>query len=274
MHAAIHRASGERPGPTFICSQSARRQWRGVVTSLWRLFVLGVRARVGNPQIAVHRVGPREPQRNGHFPAVSLVTLGACSTGFSDVLTSGDRFVGLPGMLLKADAPALVASLWPVRNYATPFSPIASANSVAVAKILRLRLRAPMHWLMRVARLGVAPPVWALVAKVLGESLLSRPMRMRQKLAACTLGGKLQHRQVRSARVLEAISMPRPPRNPTSTPPMQQLAQPLVDGVAPGANYGFGARPAASSAEYVASISVAGGTKTIKPSRPRVRSTR
>ena len=56
-----------------------------------------------------------------NLEAVRLVTLSACSTGMSDVLGSGEEMVGLPGGLLAAGAPAVVASLWPVHDVSTAF---------------------------------------------------------------------------------------------------------------------------------------------------------
>ena len=50
-----------------------------------------------------------------------LITLSACSTGMSDVFTSGEEFVGLPAALLETGAPAVVASLWPVHDVSTAF---------------------------------------------------------------------------------------------------------------------------------------------------------
>ena len=55
-----------------------------------------------------------------NLKAVRLVTLSACSTGVSDIL-SGEEMVGLPGGLLAAGAPAVVASLWPVHDVSTAF---------------------------------------------------------------------------------------------------------------------------------------------------------
>jgi len=50
-----------------------------------------------------------------------LVVLSACATGMSDVLASGEEFVGLPAALLEMGAPAVVASLWPVHDVSTAF---------------------------------------------------------------------------------------------------------------------------------------------------------
>ena len=48
-----------------------------------------------------------------------LVTLSACETGLTDVLSVPDEFVGLPGAFLRAGARAVMSSLWPVEDQST-----------------------------------------------------------------------------------------------------------------------------------------------------------
>lgn len=50
-----------------------------------------------------------------------LVTLSACETGMTEFRTMPDEFVGLPGALIEAGAPAVISSLWPVDDVSTRF---------------------------------------------------------------------------------------------------------------------------------------------------------
>jgi len=52
---------------------------------------------------------------------VWAVVLSACETGLTDVMASGEEFVGLPAGLLEAGAPLVLASLWPVHDVSTAF---------------------------------------------------------------------------------------------------------------------------------------------------------
>ncbi len=63
----------------------------------------------------------RETRQGMDLSAARVVTLSACETGVSDVMTGGEEFFGLPGGLLDAGAPAVVASLWPVHDVSTAF---------------------------------------------------------------------------------------------------------------------------------------------------------
>jgi len=49
----------------------------------------------------------------------SLVVLSACSTGMTDVLRSGEEFVGLPGALIEAGISTVIGSFWPVLDKST-----------------------------------------------------------------------------------------------------------------------------------------------------------
>ncbi len=50
-----------------------------------------------------------------------LVTLSACETGFSDIRSLSDEYIGLPNGFLFAGSPSIVSSLWTVRDLTTAF---------------------------------------------------------------------------------------------------------------------------------------------------------
>jgi CHAT domain-containing protein len=59
-------------------------------------------------------------RREGDLSSVRLAVLSACETGVADPF-HGEEFVGLPAGMMTAGAPAVVASLWPVRDVSTAF---------------------------------------------------------------------------------------------------------------------------------------------------------
>jgi len=51
-----------------------------------------------------------------NLTASRLVVLSACETGLIDIQESPDEFLGLPAGILQAGAPAVVSTLWSVRD--------------------------------------------------------------------------------------------------------------------------------------------------------------
>jgi CHAT domain-containing protein/tetratricopeptide (TPR) repeat protein len=60
-----------------------------------------------------------------------LVVLSACETGLSDITTSPDEFIGLPGTFIALGATGVISTLWPVSDAAT---------ALLIAKVYELHM--------------------------------------------------------------------------------------------------------------------------------------
>jgi CHAT domain-containing protein len=119
---------------------------------------------------------------------VWAVVLSACETGLTDVLASGEEFVGLPAGLLEAGAPLVLASLWPVHDVSTAFlmdecyrrhleegQPLAEALQGAAAW---LRGASKAELLERIARSNLSTQAKGMVERLLEKVIALEQARM------------------------------------------------------------------------------------------------
>jgi tetratricopeptide (TPR) repeat protein len=76
-----------------------------------------------------------------------LVTLSACESGMAEFRTMPDEFIGLPGALLEAGAPAVISSLWPVDDVSTKLLLTEMYRAHLDGLGIAAALRAAQQWL-------------------------------------------------------------------------------------------------------------------------------
>jgi CHAT domain-containing protein len=82
----------------------------------------------GHAMLSVARL-----QEAGGLGRPRLVVLSACETGLSDITTSPDEFIGLPGTFIALGAAGVISTLWPVSDAAT---------ALLIAKVYELHMGA------------------------------------------------------------------------------------------------------------------------------------